>query len=129
VKAVVARMSMAAAMLAGCAATAPAQAPVETAPAATPPHAASTDTCPPGALEQWRADYCMATTGTDDIIAAGQCLETEDAIRFPSDCAGKRAYKRRMCELARDEGPRQRPVDACVADPGFMGPTVRNNGT
>ena len=127
-KALAAWLSMLAAVLAGCAATAPAQTPV-TAPTATTRHVASTDTCPPGALAQWRADYCMATTGTDDIIAAGQCLETEDAVLFRSDCAGKLAYKRRMCELARDEGPRARPVEACVADPGFMGPTVRNNGT
>jgi len=114
--------------LAACAAAAPAS----QAPASPPLAGASSaaDHCPlPGHLAQWRADYCMATTGTDDLIAAGQCMERESQVLFSSDCVGKLEYKRRMCELAGDEGPRKKSVEACLADPGFMGSTVRNDGS
>ena len=114
--------------LTGCAVAAPAaQAPHPMAPF-LPSQAASSQCEVPGELAHWRADFCMASIGTDDIIAAGQCLEEESKVLFRSDCTGKLSYKRRMCEQAQAYSPNPRPVEACVADPDFVGPTVRNGG-
>jgi hypothetical protein len=86
-------------------------------------------TCPiPGDLQHWQADYCMAQIGTDDIIAAGTCLERESQIRFRSPCNGKFHYKQAMCKLSVHAGSYSGSVDKCVEDPLFIGPTVRNGG-
>ena len=85
--------------------------------------------CPvPGELVHWQADYCLFETETDDIIAAGPCLERESGMRFRSACSGKRHYKRALCERSVFAGYRPGTVDACVSDPLFMGSTVRNGG-
>lgn len=116
---------------------APATAPEATVPVAPAPAAdespsrpmATTDHCElPGELAQWRADFCLARVGTDDLIAAGPCLDGEGAVRFRTACAGKRHYKRRLCEVLVTQGSRAGTVDACVADPEAMGPTVRDGG-
>ena len=82
----------------------------------------------PGEILHWQADYCMAEVGTDDIIAAGACLEREAKARFASDCSAKSHYKRGMCERAVDAEAYAGTVDACVRDAGFVGSTVRNGG-
>src|SRR5688572_7194430 len=62
------------------------------------PVTAAHDDCPiPGDMAHWQADFCMAQTGTDDVIAAGPCLQSQAAVRFRSACAGKRHYKSLMC--------------------------------
>jgi hypothetical protein len=76
----------------------------------------------------WKADFCMAQIGTDDIIAAGPCLERKVEIHFPSACSAKLYYKTRMCEIAVANGAWKGSVEACVADPAFVGVTVRNGG-
>jgi hypothetical protein len=86
-------------------------------------------TCPiPGELQHWQADYCMAKIGTDDIIAAGPCLERESQFRFRSACNGKLHYKQAMCELSVRAGSYSGSVDRCVKDPLYIGLTVRNDG-
>ena len=85
--------------------------------------------CPaPGELIHWQADYCLFKTGTDDVIAAGPCLERELQVRLRSSCSGKLRYKRALCELVIGAGQRKGSIDSCVKDPLFMGPTVRNGG-
>jgi hypothetical protein len=86
------------------------------------------DSCPvPGAMEHWRADYCMSQVGTDDVLAAQPCLEKEQTLLFRSACTAKLHYKRKMCELSvRASG--KGSVDVCVKDPLFQGRTVRNGG-
>lgn len=85
--------------------------------------------CPvPGELLHWQADYCLFETETDDIIAAGPCLERESGHRFRNACGGKLHYKRALCERSVGAGYRPGPVEDCVDDPLFMGPTVRNGG-
>lgn len=91
---------------------------------ASPPEA-----CPiAGELAHWQADYCLFRTETDDIIAAGPCLERESNVRFRNSCDGKLHYKRALCELAIGAGQRPGPIEGCVEDPVFMGTTVRHGG-
>jgi hypothetical protein len=42
----------------------------------------------------------MAEIGTDDEIAAMDCIDREVWRPFPDDCAAKRHYKRALCEGA-----------------------------
>jgi hypothetical protein len=77
-------------------------------------------------MEHWRADYCMAQSETDDVIAAQPCLDRESKILFRSDCTAKLHYKREMCKLS--IGDSVEKIDACVRDPSFQGLTVQNNG-
>jgi hypothetical protein len=91
--------------------------------------AATRAECPiAGDMIHWRADYCLFETGTDDIIAAGPCMERETRKLFRSSCTGNFYYKRAMCELAIGTGQRHDSADHCVKDPLFVGPTVRNGG-
>jgi len=94
----------------------------------SPALAQADDSCPvPGAMEHWRADYCMSQVGTDDVLAAQACLEKEQTRLFRSSCTAKLHYKREMCELSvRSSG--KGSVEACVKDPLFRGHTVRNAG-
>ena len=80
----------------------------------------------PGTMEHWRADYCLARSETDDIIAAQPCLDRESKILFRSDCTAKLHYKREMCKLS--NGSSIKMIDACVRDPDFQGLIVRNHG-
>lgn len=77
----------------------------------------------PGDPLHWAADYCMRTLETDDEIAASDCIAVQRKREFPSACAAKRHFKRALCAL--DAG---RDVERCIADPGFMGMTVRRGG-
>lgn len=91
--------------------------------------ASPTAVCPvPGKSIHWLADYCMASMGTDDEIAASGCIAAELRLAFGSECIAKLHYKRAMCALALRNGIRSDDVDACVADPQFIGSTVRNGG-
>ena len=86
--------------------------------------------CPvEGDLIHWVADYFMASIGTDDEIAASDCIGRERRRVFDGECAAKLHYKRAMCELAVKYHPRPGPIAACVADRSFMGHTVRNRGS
>ena len=98
---------------------------------ATPGDAAPTgvvDECPPGEAIQWIADYCMARIGTDDEIAASDCIASETQRVFDNACKAKLHYKRSMCELALESLVRPGSIAACVADRTFVGRTVRHNG-
>lgn len=82
----------------------------------------------PGEAIHWLADYCMASIGTDDEIAASDCIERERRVVFENDCVAKLHYKRAMCELAARYDNRAASVANCVADRSFIGRTVRNGG-
>lgn len=85
--------------------------------------------CPiPGETIQWIADYCMARLSTDDEIAASACIADERQVIFRSECIAKTHFKYVMCELAISRRARSGPVDACVNDPTFVGPVVRDGG-
>lgn len=90
--------------------------------------AADSNICPPGEPIQWIADYCMAKIGTDDEVAASDCIAAESKIMFRSECTAKLYFKRALCEVLVRAGTRSGTVDACVADPQFVGDTVRNGG-
>jgi hypothetical protein len=51
------------------------------------------------------------------------CIDQELKKAPADDCAVKRQYKRELCRLVR-----KGEVERCVADPHFMGRTVRNGG-
>lgn len=93
---------------------------------ATDPSPAS---CPvPGHLYQWQADYCLFKIGTDDLIAAGPCLQHESSRWFGNACDGKLHYKQALCRLVLEAGQQSGSVEACVEDRDFTGPVVRGNG-
>ena len=126
------RCAVIAIVLAACAPTR-SQVPDAVAPsasdAATAAHYGPAEQCPVrGEVAHWKADYCMAQIGTDDIIAAGPCLERKVEIHFLSACSARIYYKTRMCELALANGVRKGSVRDCVSDPAFVGRTVRNGG-
>ena len=77
---------------------------------------------------QWQADYCLFTTGTDDLIAAQPCIDREAKLRFPDACAEKQHYKQTLCKLVIDAGSRPGSFEQCMQDTQFSGPTVRNGG-
>jgi hypothetical protein len=82
----------------------------------------------PGEPVQWIADYCMAMLGTDDEIAASDCIG-EQIARAPKDgCAAKAHFKQRLCRIVVANGSRPGSVEACVADPEFGGNTVSHGG-
>jgi hypothetical protein len=84
--------------------------------------------CPPGEPVQWIADYCMARLGTDDEIAASDCISKESEIMFRSSCTAKLHFKRSLCEVLVKSGTRKGTVNACVDDPAFFGTTVLHGG-
>ena len=55
-------------------------------------------------------------------------MSTQLSRKFKDACAAKAQFKRRLCELAAERHQRHDTVAACVADPRFVGPTVRNGG-
>jgi hypothetical protein len=85
--------------------------------------------CPvPGKAVQWIADYCLARTETDDLIAAGPCIDEETAsLDGTTACAVKTRYKARLCRLLVGSGARSGTVAACASDPSFSGNIVRDN--
>ena len=91
--------------------------------------AEATDTeCPvQGALVHWIADWCMLRLGTDDEIAAGDCIARELEVASKDACRAKLQVKRAMCGVAnaRDGGGN---IERCVTDRSFAGSTVRNGG-
>ena len=87
---------------------------------------------PPCSIEgekiHWIADFCMAEIGTDDEIAAMDCIDRELRRPFPDDCAAKRHYKRALCEGAASRQTVAGTLESCLEDKDFMGATVRNGG-
>ena len=82
----------------------------------------------PGEAIHWVMDYCMARLQTDDEIAASDCINKEWSRRRASDaCVTKRWAKTAMCRLARQRG-HVSDVAGCIADPSFVGSTVRGGG-
>ncbi len=84
--------------------------------------------CPvQGELLHWVADWCMLTLGTDDEIAASDCIARELEAASKNACKAKLQFKSAMCTIviARDGSG---TVERCVADRGFAGSTVRNGG-
>lgn len=91
--------------------------------------AAEPPECPiTGEKIHWIADYCMALLETDDEIPASPCISDELAKVFAGDCAAKLHYKRALCERSIRLGQRAGTVDGCLADPSFVGATVRKGG-
>jgi hypothetical protein len=84
--------------------------------------------CPRGARIHWVADWCMASIGTDDEIAASDCIEREQRRKFASACSAKTYYKRALCRIVIANGSRRGSAARCVADPQFAGGTVRRGG-
>ncbi|WP_190285766.1 hypothetical protein [Montanilutibacter psychrotolerans] len=82
----------------------------------------------PGKAIQWQVDYCLFRSETDDVIAAQPCMDREGTRRFSSECARKRHYKHRLCELQVGAGVREGSIEQCVRDPEFSGRAVRNDG-
>jgi hypothetical protein len=76
----------------------------------------------------WIADHCMAELETDDEIAASECIGEQLKKRFPTDCAAKLHYKKKMCERAISAKRRPDDLEGCLADRQFMGATVRDGG-
>jgi hypothetical protein len=100
-------------------------------PAAGAPPAYGQDSppCPiAGDKIHWIADFCMAEIGTDDEIAAMDCIDRELRRPFPDDCAARRHYKRALCEGAVSRPAVAGTLESCLADEDFMGSTVRNGG-
>lgn len=94
--------------------------------------AASGQESPPCPIEgdriHWIADFCMAEIGTDDEIAAMDCINRELRRPFPDDCSAKRHYKRVLCEGAVSRQAVAGNLESCLEDADFMGSTVRNGG-
>ena len=69
----------------------------------------------------------MLTIGTDDEIAAGDCIAKELELASKDACRAKLKYKSAMCGvvIARDGSG---TLASCVADRSFAGSTVRNGG-
>ena len=83
--------------------------------------------CPvPGRAIQWIADYCMYTEQTDDVVAAGACIDRKQARSGTDDCATRLRYKTRLCKLHIADGTRQGSLEACISDAAFSGNIVRN---
>jgi len=70
----------------------------------------------------------MARIGTDDEIAASDCINEQSKIVFRSTCAANLHFKRALCEVVVKSGARAGTVGGCVNDPGFVGPTVKKGG-
>lgn len=85
--------------------------------------------CPPGAAEQWIADYCLFTQETDDLIAAMPCIDAASQRHFASDCARKRHFKAQLCRAVLAQGARHGSLAQCLDDPGFKGSTVEHDGS
>ena len=82
----------------------------------------------PGEAIHWVMDYCMARLQTDDEIAASDCIGQEWSRRRTGDaCQTKRWAKAAMCRLARQRG-HVRDLARCIADPSYVGSTVRGGG-
>ena len=85
--------------------------------------------CPiQGEVVQWIADFCMAKIGTDDEIAASDCIAGQIRLAFESTGDAKEHYKRAVCALAISNGSIRGPIERCVNDPAFSGSTVRKGG-
>lgn len=79
-----------------------------------------------GEVIQWVADVCMARLGTDDEIAASDCIAQEIRHEFKDDCAAKTHFKRALCEVAVTSGAWTGSAESCARS--FEGATVQNDG-
>lgn len=85
--------------------------------------------CPiAGETIHWVADYCMASIGTDDEIAASDCIHQQLELKFENACQAKAHFKRSLCRLLHEHGTIQDSIEQCVNDPSFQGRTVRQGG-
>jgi len=71
----------------------------------------------------------MAKIGTDDEIAASDCINEHNKILFRSTCAANLHFKRALCEIVVNSGARAGTIEGCVNDPGFVGPTVKKGAS
>ena len=82
-----------------------------------------------GHSSQWQADFCLAVTETDDLIAAEPCLEHERRRpRRSEECALRRYYKQEWCREVVGHGGLPMSLAECIADPSQAGPTVKGAG-
>ncbi len=82
----------------------------------------------PGETVHWIADYCMASIGTDDEIAASGCIHRQLERKFENACQAKACFKRSLCRLLHEHGTIQGSIEQCVNDPAVQGRTVRQGG-
>jgi len=91
---------------------------------------AAVEHCPAvGEPIQWIADYCMAKGQTDDLESVGPCIEQASSIDFRSHCTAKLHFKQLLCGEIISNSSTYKSVEQCVKDKGFVGPTVKNNGS
>jgi len=79
-----------------------------------------------GHSSQWQADFCLAVTQTDDLIAAEPCLKHER--RRPQrteECALRRYYKQEWCREVTTKGGLPMSFAECIADPAQGGMIVK----
>ena len=82
-----------------------------------------------GHSSQWQADFCLAVTQTDDLIAAEPCLQHERRRpRHLEECALRRYYKQEWCREVVAHGSLPKSLAECIADPNAFGPTVKGAG-
>ena len=82
----------------------------------------------PGHSSQWQADYCLAATQTDDLIAAQPCIDFERRRGHGEECAARRHYKQDWCRLVVRNGASHQSLAECIADPEASGPVVKGDG-
>lgn len=77
-----------------------------------------------GSSGQWRADYCLLETQSDDLIAAQPCIDRESRRQRGEECVLRRYYKREWCRGVIANGSLQRSYAECIADPELAGAIV-----
>ena len=82
----------------------------------------------PGTSVQWQADYCLAATQTDDLVAAQPCIDHERRRSHGEECAARRHYKQDWCRLVVHNGGSGQSFAECIADPEASGAVVKGNG-
>lgn len=78
-----------------------------------------------GESGQWRADYCMLETQTDDLIAAQPCMDREARRRKGEECTLRRYYKREWCRALVASRSLPHSYAECIADPELAGKIVK----
>lgn len=83
----------------------------------------------PGDSSQWQADYCLAASQTDDLVAAQPCIDFERRRSHGEECAARRHYKQDWCRVVTRNGMLAQSMAECIADPDASGPVVKNDGS
>jgi hypothetical protein len=79
----------------------------------------------PGDAYSWQADYCLAESQSDDLLAAQACMDRESHTRHGEECARRRHFKREWCRKLVDGGAMSGSFAECIADPERTGAIVQ----